>query len=556
MTNAIIEAGTLYANEDTRVVSGLLLPYGEEGRSNLGRLTVDRGAVTIPADVSHLNANLDHNREQPVAAFVEAHDTPAGVWAAFRISRTPAGDELLADVRSDTPKRHKLSAEVANIVTRAGHVIGGALFGAAFLEAGAFPSAALMAAAADVGDAPAPHENTNTGRSTMTDNQQPAQPATPPAAPAQQPAPLMAGATPPAQPAAPAPAAPAAPAPVPLMAGAAVPSGMHPATPPAVQVVERKGNTLHQVAHALALFNQSGGDRRYLEALEASELDGSRTMFAALSDVTLTTVGGNILQPQWVGKVWQDQPVRQRFVPLMMPKVLTGATVKGWDWNQKPAGGDWAGDKTAVPSNAPTTVERFKAADRWSMGHDIDRQFVDFQVAEFWTAYYEAGAENFATWEDAKAYAALVAAGAANAINAAAAPGTWSGDTGTVQLVDGALYLIARNIAPEYAIVGADLYRDMLLQNDNKVIETLELQLGLEGGTLEGFRLVPALDATMDGKVTVGAVRAAGHYRLPGVPIRTTALDQVKAGVDEVAYGYAANMIHKPTAIVQVNAPA
>jgi hypothetical protein len=59
-----IEAGSLYANAEDRIVSGLLLPYGEIGQTNLGRFSIEAGTVNIPSDPDVVTLNVDHNREE------------------------------------------------------------------------------------------------------------------------------------------------------------------------------------------------------------------------------------------------------------------------------------------------------------------------------------------------------------------------------------------------------------------------------------------------------------------------------------------------------------
>ena len=149
MTDVQIEAGTLLADESARTISGLLLPFGELGNTNLGKFTVGAGVVQIPRDASVVGLNTDHVREDPVGRAATLTSTAAGIVATFSVANTPEGDAALADAANPAGVRRKLSAEVSNIVLRAGAMVSGRLFGAALVEKGAFPSATLLAA--DVG---------------------------------------------------------------------------------------------------------------------------------------------------------------------------------------------------------------------------------------------------------------------------------------------------------------------------------------------------------------------------------------------------------------------
>lgn len=550
MTDIRIEAGTLLLTDSPRVVSGLLVPYNEPGRTNLGHVKgIKPGAVPVPTDLTGYAANVDHNRERPVAGFETIQDTPTGWFATMRVQESAAGDALLADLARpvELRKRGKLSAEIADIELRDGWITSGRFFGGSFVGAGAFPSAALLASDV-VPDVPDPDTEGNTLMSE----------ATPEPVPEPEPAPEET-----------APESVAAP----VFAMVPNPNGALLASRPPVQPVptaaralattRNRGSSLQQVSAALAGYF-ANRDPSALDAL-APEDKQTATLFATLTDVKYSaagSVGVNVQTPQWLDKLWADNPYVQRVVPYFTPGELTSLEVRGWDWNIPPTGGDWAGNKTDVPSPVFSTKPLNTAAKRWAMAHDHAREFLDFPNPGYWESYFQAGTDHFAMWEDDNLLDAAVAN--ATPVASAASPGTWSGDAATVAIVDGALYLIQQGIVPTAAHIAADLYRGLLLQNDNKVIETLELSLNLEAGSLEGFALVPVPSVELDGttatpiagKVLVSNRAAIRHLRLPGVPIRVDALDMVKGGVDTGMFGYAADLVVKPKALALVTPPA
>src|SRR5688572_9847814 len=116
MTDIRMDAGTLTANLAERIVTGLLVPFGEEGRTNLGRLTVTAGAVTIPQDVTGMSLNIEHAREDVVGTLVAAAETDAGIVGTFRIAQTEEGDAALASI-ADGSRKH-LSAEIARVTVK------------------------------------------------------------------------------------------------------------------------------------------------------------------------------------------------------------------------------------------------------------------------------------------------------------------------------------------------------------------------------------------------------------------------------------------------------
>lgn len=117
MTDVQILAGDLTANHEERVVTGLLLPYGELGNTNLGKFSVDPGVFEIPPDVSVLMANEGHDQLEPRARFLTASETPAGIVSSFKIGANPEGDALLARIEEGRKngKPMALSAEVKGL---------------------------------------------------------------------------------------------------------------------------------------------------------------------------------------------------------------------------------------------------------------------------------------------------------------------------------------------------------------------------------------------------------------------------------------------------------
>lgn len=107
---------------ESRVIRGLLLPFGEVSRpardratGAVGRYRFNAGSVTVPDDPSEVVLNFDHNGdsiEWQVGVAQELTITPAGVEAAFKIAKTPEGDRMLALADPDTPVLKAFSAEV------------------------------------------------------------------------------------------------------------------------------------------------------------------------------------------------------------------------------------------------------------------------------------------------------------------------------------------------------------------------------------------------------------------------------------------------------------
>ncbi|WP_022899123.1 hypothetical protein, partial [Humibacter albus] len=162
------------ANEDERVVSGMLLPFGVVGRTNIGGFTVEAGAVSLPKDKDIVSLNVQHDHEQPIGRAVQLDERGDGVYASFRIANTPEGDAALADIKSG--KRRSLSMEAKGVIVKAGKAVAGRIFGAALVEKPAFAGATVLASYSEeagatvLADAEPVSESSSSSSSTYTDH--------------------------------------------------------------------------------------------------------------------------------------------------------------------------------------------------------------------------------------------------------------------------------------------------------------------------------------------------------------------------------------------------
>lgn len=524
MPEALIEAGTLTASLTERTVSGLLLPFGEIGNTNLGKFSIDKGIISIPRDHSVVGANTDHNREFPVGRATTLSETDAGIVGTFSIANTDEGDVLLGEIADGT--RSKLSAEVRNIVLRAGKAVSGTLFGAAFVPVGAFPSASLLAA--DVGDladvtdedlerqfTPAEIKALRGLLNPETSADDTADEATTTPTPNTESEADVA---------------------------AIIPNTLTAAASTASTNTGPRPLSLHEVGVLYA--QRAQGVISDLEFSTAIDGQNGNSLFAALSDVKFDGVGGvapaMTPAPQWLGQVWQATTYRQQVLPLFGHGDLTGLSFSGFKFTTKPAGGDWAGNKAAVPSNTVVVAPVTGTAARYAIGHDIAREFVDFPVAGFFEGYAAAVTEDYARWADGKVAAAAIAGATALAGDALTTlPGVAGGTIGSAAsaIIDGATAIITAGSLPDFALVAPALWKQMSKMPKSNVIGYLNASLGLEEGALNGFVIRPSASVAA-GKVLVGCKGAVTVLELPGAPVRIDALDLARGGVDRAAFGY------------------
>jgi hypothetical protein len=123
-----------------------------------------------------------------------------------------------------------------------------------------------------------------------------------------------------------------------------------------------------------------------------------------------------------------------------------------------------------------------------------------------------------------------------------------------VSIVDGAIAVLPTGV-PSFAVVAPDVFRSLLLTKTDDKLAYLNTSIGLEAGTIDSFKVVPH-PGIAAGKALVGVSAAATQYELPGSPIRTEALDQIKGGIDEALFGYAATGINRPAGLALVTPAA
>lgn len=544
MTDVKIEAGSLYANQEDRVVTGLLLPYGEIGKTNLGRFAIEASSIVIPNDPDVVTLNVQHDHEEPVGRAIELTDTPAGIVGTFKVANTPEGDTVLAEIAEGT--RSKLSAEVKNVVIRAGKAVGGVLFGAAVVEQGAFPSAGLYAELAEDTEegeenvsedtleatildvVPDPEGNVeeivvdDVPEQVLVDVVNPADgtveqtvfvPETQPNT--QQGDNPMGAAT----------------APETLQAAKSVPVS----------------ESLSTVVNQLASAAKSGSRSLFAEIAQREDARAVTSLFAALSDVEYDSVGSsgiNTHQPQWLGELWTGRTYERKFIPLISSGTMTALTMNAWRWTTKPAVSAWNGNKSDVPSNAPATESFEVTGVRYAGAHDWAREFRDFGRTDVIESALRGMVESYAKVTDL-ATINVLKNGATDVV--ASGTGAWD------RIMDG-VEAILPTAVPTFAVIATDLYRDLLLTTNNDALAYLNAGLGLEGGTAAGFSIVPS-DQLTAGTVLVGAREAAISFELSGAPIRVEAENVAQGGFDMGLFGYHAAAVVNADALALV-APA
>lgn len=509
----------LIANEAERTLSGLVLPFNEVGRTNVGKVKAHKGTLKT-APVVTLNTQHDAINVGLSASMVEEDD---GWHAVMNVAPGPEGDALLAEYKEG--KRNAWSVEIPDVVTRAGDILAGTITAVSAVVKGAFPSALM---AADVGDLPDDlpdwyrptdssseeteeividgvtyiRKTTRTNQTTVTPkgDQKPAQEEENMGNENETPTPDNAGLL----------------ASLKEMLESVAPAGKKkdPAITPRqafkaiADVNVRTGGDLQA---ALATLNHDDGDN-----------DGDGV--------------GEISAPQgWLGEVWKQVPYVRRFAPLLAHGNLTHYRELGFRVVTKPTVAAYAGNNAEVPTGGMTVEPAPYVVSRLAHGADVDRRYVDFNDSEIIGAFVEAQVQSYEEIIDGLSedfIASQADVETAGSFKADVAPGL-------VGMVDGLLALIGDRYRPTSAVMGVDLYRDVLLTPRDQILALLNMAFGLEEGQLSGFRIVPSAKPAYAGKVAVLDNSTLRLKELPGAtPVRVEAEKPSNGAQTLAVFGY------------------
>jgi hypothetical protein len=503
----LIATGQLLASQPSEdlVLNYVLLPYGQEGSTNLGKLTASHATLTLPQDPSNLGVNLEHDPKAPVGMFASLEDKPDQLLASVRFLPTTAGRDAYTEAKMGA--RKGISVEVANPVIRQGKLLAGELSGAGVCVKPAYPAALMVAS--DHGDLPAQAQQLADDAQALADALAPEDPNTNPDSQENKnvPAPAVQA------------AAPAA-------------------------AAHLTAST--QVTEPLQGQAPAGGAVRALAATlqGLGSITNPTLMAANLDTITQADIFDKASTPTYVGELWQGRGVIQRFAPLVTPAELTSMTITGWEFTtgKTPTVGDWAPAFSGtipnetmndIPTNEVAATQVSYTASRIAGGHRIDRIHTDLPTPGFWEAYLRESTDDFARKLDAKVGAHLLANGTAKTATGADAASAWA------RLVFAASWCLDYAV-PTYAVVGNDLYRELLNTTALENLSMLNASLGLEEGQLSNFKIVGAAisDATMTNKVIVGSGAATHLHTLPGGPVRVDGVEVQKGAMDHGVFGY------------------
>lgn len=490
----------LTASAESRTLNYLLIPYGEQGSPSGGPLTINAGTVRIPDEP--IVVNMQHDAHRPVGKTTRIEETDAGIEVSVQIANTTLGNDLLEEVAFGL--RTGISCELDECVRAGGILQDSILTGAGFVTEPAFASARVMA------------ELTETEKEAVTKIRDL------------------------------------------LDTLDAEPEETEPVDENPFDNEKEDTNVSENASISAELITAGrknvNADKSTLGAVVA-KIAGASTgsesqITAALTDIEGGPIFDGTSQPQWLGELWSGRDYKQRFAGLVSHQSLTSPKATGWKFTETPTVAAWAGFPNEI-ATSDVGVELVEvSAKRLAGGWVMDRALVDFGQTEFINQFFRFATDDYARKIDNEVVTHI--SNSAVAITGGAPVAGIS--PAAAKIVDGALHLLTtQDVLADYAIIGTDLYRSLLLTPKDQVFEYLNSALGLEEGSLAGFSIIPTALPALQGKAVVGNRSASTLFELPGAsPVRVSALDIARGGVENALYGYYA-LIHSGKGIVKVS---
>lgn len=83
----------LTANTSKREITGIIVPFGKPGFTNMGEVVFEQGSLQLSDNVKLYE---DHDMNKVRGKMIDHEITPIGIIGKFKVARTSAGDDILA----------------------------------------------------------------------------------------------------------------------------------------------------------------------------------------------------------------------------------------------------------------------------------------------------------------------------------------------------------------------------------------------------------------------------------------------------------------------------
>jgi HK97 family phage major capsid protein len=142
------------ANEATRQISGIVVPFGKTGNTSAGPVIFEVGSINNP-DPKPVKFLLQHDAQRPIGKAIEFQVTPGGINGTFKISNTTAGSDALVEAADGLRDGLSVGAQIDKYTIKDGvmHVTAAKIVEVSLVHAPAFSDAVVLDVAASEAEA-------------------------------------------------------------------------------------------------------------------------------------------------------------------------------------------------------------------------------------------------------------------------------------------------------------------------------------------------------------------------------------------------------------------
>jgi HK97 family phage prohead protease/HK97 family phage major capsid protein len=108
------------ANSSKRELTGVIVPFGEVGHTNMGDVVFQKGSLKIGEGIKLFT---EHDMTRPIGKLSRYEEDDNGIIGTFKIARTNSGDDALAEAQEGLRTGFSVGAMIDDFVTKGEQVI-------------------------------------------------------------------------------------------------------------------------------------------------------------------------------------------------------------------------------------------------------------------------------------------------------------------------------------------------------------------------------------------------------------------------------------------------
>ena len=108
------------ANSSKRELTGVIVPFGQVGHTNMGDVVFQQGSLKIGEGIKLFT---EHDMTRPIGKLSRYEEDDKGIVGTFKIARTNAGDDALAEAQEGLRTGFSVGAMIDDYITKGEQVI-------------------------------------------------------------------------------------------------------------------------------------------------------------------------------------------------------------------------------------------------------------------------------------------------------------------------------------------------------------------------------------------------------------------------------------------------